>query len=141
MRGQSPVRRVELEITDITRPYLEAGSLDIERMGASYAWLDTGTHASLLEASTSIQIVEDRQGLKICCPCGDERVFFVESWNTVAFVEHGHPGAFVQDNPRRSARGALRGCTSSWRVRKGNWCGSARTYLRRSGRSAPILRD
>ena len=63
-----PSPRGELEITDVNRLYLEAGALRVERMGAGYAWLDTGTHASLLDASLFTKIIEDRQGTKICCP-------------------------------------------------------------------------
>jgi glucose-1-phosphate thymidylyltransferase len=63
-----PSTRGELEITDLNRLYLDAGELDVQVMGAGYAWLDTGTHASLLDAALFTKIVEDRQGLKICCP-------------------------------------------------------------------------
>jgi len=63
-----PSDRGELEITDVNRLYLEAGALNVEVMGAGFAWLDTGTHASLLDAALFTKIVEDRQGLKICCP-------------------------------------------------------------------------
>ena len=66
--GLTPSARGELEITDLNRRYLEAGQLHVEMMGAGFAWLDTGTHASLLDAALFTRIVEDRQGLKICCP-------------------------------------------------------------------------
>jgi glucose-1-phosphate thymidylyltransferase len=67
-RSISPSARGELEITDLNRRYLEAGRLNVELMGPGFAWLDTGTHASLLEAALYTKIIEDRQGLKICCP-------------------------------------------------------------------------
>ncbi len=67
-RDIRPSPRGELEITDLNRRYLEAGRLDVELMGRGFAWLDTGTHASLLDAGLYVRIVEDRQGLKICCP-------------------------------------------------------------------------
>ncbi len=64
----TPSPRGELEITDLNRRYLEEGSLHLEQLGRGYAWLDTGTHQSLIEASTYIQTIEARQGLRVCCP-------------------------------------------------------------------------
>jgi glucose-1-phosphate thymidylyltransferase len=67
-RSIRPSKRGELEITDVNRLYLEAGTLNVELMGRGFAWLDTGTHASLLDAAQYVRIVEERQGLKISCP-------------------------------------------------------------------------
>ena len=72
-----PSPRGELEITDLNRLYLEDGSLHLEKMGRGFAWLDTGTHESLVEASTYIETIEKRQGLRVCCP---EEIAFFNGW-------------------------------------------------------------
>jgi glucose-1-phosphate thymidylyltransferase len=72
-----PSARGELEITDLNRLYLQQANLRLEKMGRGYAWLDTGTHESLLQASNFIETIEQRQGLRVCCP---EEIAYFNHW-------------------------------------------------------------
>ncbi len=74
-----PSKRGELEITDVNKVYLKRKSLELEKMGPGFAWLDTGSHDSLLAASNFIETIESRQGLKICCP---EEISYKAGWIT-----------------------------------------------------------
>lgn len=79
-----PSSRGELEITDLNKLYLERGQLSVEKMGRGYAWLDTGTHESLLDAAQFVQTIENRQGLKIACP---EEIAFCKNWISAEAME------------------------------------------------------
>jgi glucose-1-phosphate thymidylyltransferase len=67
-RSIKPSPRGELEITDVNKVYLARGDLEVERLGRGFAWLDTGTHQSLIDAGNYVRVIEDRQGAKVCCP-------------------------------------------------------------------------
>ncbi|OYU00729.1 MAG: glucose-1-phosphate thymidylyltransferase [Sphingomonadaceae bacterium PASS1] len=87
-RDLKPSPRGELEITDLNRLYMDDNQLSVEIMGRGYAWLDTGTHGSLLDAGTYVRITEERQGLKICCP---EEI----AWRQ-GFIDDAHLEAIAQ---------------------------------------------
>jgi glucose-1-phosphate thymidylyltransferase len=93
-KNLKPSPRGELEITDVNMEYLRRGTLRVEIMGRGYAWLDTGTHESLMQASNFIQIIEERQGLKIACP---EEIAYRMGYIDAAQVEKlAHP---MRKNP------------------------------------------
>jgi glucose-1-phosphate thymidylyltransferase len=83
-KSLKPSNRGELEITDLNRLYLNQNQLHVEVMGRGYAWLDTGTHESLLEASQFIATLENRQGLKVACP---EEIAYRQNWITANELE------------------------------------------------------
>jgi len=82
--AQQPSARGELEITDLNNRYLQDGTLDVVTLGRGMAWLDTGTHESLMQASNFMETIEQRQGLKVCCP---EEVAWEQGWISDAQVE------------------------------------------------------
>ena len=98
-RAVRPSARGELEITDLLQMYLDAGSLTVQRMGRGYAWLDTGTHASLLDAGNFVRTLTERQGQQVGCP---EEIAFANGWIDVAalraqadrFAKNGY-GAYL----------------------------------------------
>ena len=79
-----PSHRGELEITDVNRIYLEQSQLSVERMSRGFAWLDTGSHDSLLDAANFIETIQKRQGLMVCCP---EEIAFTKGWISTTDVE------------------------------------------------------
>jgi glucose-1-phosphate thymidylyltransferase len=105
-RGLAPSDRGELEITDVNRHYLRRGELQVETLGRGMAWLDTGTHGSLLQAANFVQTIEERQGLKISCP---EEIAWRQGWISAEDVRRiGHAmdnndyGQYLLDLIRRS---------------------------------------
>src|SRR3546814_5851611 len=94
-----PSPRGELEITDLNRCYLEEGGLHLEQLGRGYAWLDTGTHQSLLEASNYIETIEARQGPRVCCP---EELAYNNGW-----IDAAQPEALARPLTQKGYRQSL----------------------------------
>jgi glucose-1-phosphate thymidylyltransferase len=93
-RTIQPSARGEIEITDVNRVYLERNQLHVELMGRGYAWLDTGTHQSLMEASEFVRAIEHRQGLKVACL---EEIAFENGWITIDQVRAR--GSVMRNSP------------------------------------------
>ncbi len=106
-RHLEPSARGELEITDLNRIYLDAGELQVQLLGRGFAWLDTGTHESLLQASNYVQTIEERQGIKISCI---EEIAFRKGWITADQLrelaapllknDYGAYLSYLADNPK-----------------------------------------
>jgi len=112
-RGLRPSPRGELEITDLNREYLRRGTLQLRLFGRGYAWLDTGTHESLLQASNFIQTIEERQGLKVACL---EEIAFLEGWidesqleSLASRLRNSPYGAYLLETLRRGRDGEFSG--------------------------------
>ena len=103
-RGVQPSARGELEITTLLETYLHEGSLTVERLGRGFAWLDTGTHASLLDAGNFVRTLEQRQGLQTGCP---EEIAFNQGWITAGALRE-QAGRFAKSDYGRYLFGLLR---------------------------------
>ncbi len=112
-RKLKPSPRGELEITDVNRVYLNRGKLHVEMLGRGSAWLDTGTHDSLLEAAEFIEVLESRQGLKVACP---EEI----AWR-MGYIDDRQLLALAQPMAKNTLR------TSTW---LNCWSTTAATYAR-----------
>lgn len=104
-----PSARGELEITTMNQIYLEKNALNVELMGRGYAWFDTGTYDSLLEASEFVRTIEQRQGLKVCCP---EEIAF-----QMGFIEADQLIAIANEMPKNAYCGYLRAVAQEGRLR------------------------
>jgi glucose-1-phosphate thymidylyltransferase len=93
-KNLKPSHRGELEITDVNKEYLKNGKLNVQILGRGFSWLDTGTHESMLDASNFIETIENRQGIKICCP---EEIAFRKKW--ISADQLKEMGSLMQKNP------------------------------------------